>query len=276
MFRKGDTALDQWSRENVAACAVRQKQILDNSAKTVKDGGYLLYSTCTYSYEENELQVLEFLKEHPDYTLCPLKAEVAQAAAAGTVPEGTDTLGIDISLCARFYPHRSRGEGQFIALMRRSLAGSEPQVRYKDGAKPLSREEARIVQEFFKENLTRPPRGRLAKYGDNIVLISHGVPLPQRSVFSAGVLVGEIRGRMLFPSHQLFSAYGCDFSRKVELCDSLAERYIRGEEIEAPEGAPESGFAAITYKGAVIGGGKISAGRIKNHYPKGLRRTGGN
>ena len=143
---------------------------------------------------------------------------------------------------------------------------------FKDALKAPRREEAAIVHDFIRDNLTGTPKGRLATYNNNLVLVSHGLSVPQCSVFSAGVLVGEIRGRLLIPSHQLFSAYGELFKRREELDDGRAEAYLRGEEIEAKELSSASGFCVLTYHGIVLGGGKVSSGRIKNHYPKGLRK----
>ena len=88
----------------------------------------------------------------------------------------------------------------------------------------------------------------------------------------AGVLIGEIQKNRLLPSHQIFSAYGDFFKSRIELSENENElyAYLSGEEISAPENA-DNGWCVVTYKGSSIGGGKISQGRIKNHYPKGLR-----
>ena len=88
----------------------------------------------------------------------------------------------------------------------------------------------------------------------------------------SGVLAGEVQKGRLIPSHQLFSAYGDLFVRKIELSEhpEILEKYLLGEEIDCPSDSTD-GYCAITYKGACIGGGKVVGGRIKNHYPKGLR-----
>jgi NOL1/NOP2/fmu family ribosome biogenesis protein len=87
----------------------------------------------------------------------------------------------------------------------------------------------------------------------------------------SGVLIGEIRGRLLIPSHQFFSAYGKLFKNKVDLTrgDARTEKYLSGEEIEVSEGL--RGWSAVLYENVPLGGGKASSGRLKNHYPKGLR-----
>ena len=90
-------------------------------------------------------------------------------------------------------------------------------------------------------------------------------------MFLAGVCLGEIRGKNLFPHHHLFSAYGHMFKRRVELDfdDERVYKYLWGEEIATD--ITESGYCAVMYKGCALGGGKISGGVVKNHYPKGLR-----
>jgi NOL1/NOP2/fmu family ribosome biogenesis protein len=97
------------------------------------------------------------------------------------------------------------------------------------------------------------------------------MPIPQKKVFMGGVLLGEIRGKNFFPSHQFFSVFGKQFKRQVLLRegDERVGTYLHGEEISADVG---NGWCAVLYEGAVLGGGKASSGRVKNHYPKGLRR----
>ena len=267
MFRKDVPAIEEWSEENVALCQKRQKEILENAAKIVKVGGKLLYSTCTYSLEENEMTVDEFLSMHPEFTLCEVNEELKQATADGIAFKGAAYR--ELYKCRRFYPHKSRGEGQFIALLQKN-SGGRAEFLYKDSTKPLSRSEMQTVLDFFDSSLIKHPNGRIAKYGENIVLISHGMPIPPQSVFSAGVLIGEIRGKNLFPSHQFFSAYGELFKIKKVLSKEETMRYLRGEELSSDNPA-EKGYCVMLYGEASLGGAKISDGKIKNHYPKGLR-----
>ncbi len=268
MFRKSDEALEEWSEENVLRCAQRQKQIIKNGAAMVRPGGYLLYSTCTYSEEENEEVVSYILSERDDLSLRDVKEELRLATRGGIAREGYPR---DIAKCRRFYPHITPGEGQFLALFKKD-EGAEAQTNvYKDNQTPLSKSEERATGAFLREVLGKIPKGRLVKVGSNIVLIQHGCPLPPHSVFMTGVLIGEMRGDIIRPSHQFFSAFGGDFLLKVDLdgTDGRLDRYLHGEEIDTD--VRESGWCAVTYRGVPLGGGKISGGRVKNHYPKGLR-----
>ena len=274
MFRKSSEALSEWSEENVAACSKRQREIMKNAAPLVKPGGYLLYSTCTYSLEENEMIIDEFLCDNPDYELVPVKESLRLATRDGIVYDGAKCE--NLNLARRFYPHVSEGEGQFISLLQRSENSDILQtILYKDAAKPLTKEENAAVKRFFDENLTEEPSGRIVKVGENIVILSHGCPIPPKSVFSAGVLLGAVEKGLLFPSHQFFSAYGKLFLRQENLKrdEARVQKYLRGEEIEAKD-IMKGGWCAVTYEGVTLGGGKASLGKIKNHYPKGLRIKG--
>ena len=267
MFRKSDAAIEQWSEANVLACAERQREILENAAGLVKPGGYILYSTCTYSTEENEEVILDFISKHSDYEIYSVKEELEKKTKNGLPFNGEDEL----KKTRRFYPHVSKGEGQFIALLKRKEdIGDMPTILYKDSAKAPTREESAILEKFFKENLISRPEGRAVKAGENLVLISHDCPLPQRSVFSAGVLIGEIRSGMLFPSHQFFSAYGKLFKRIENLTknDERTKKYLRGEVID---GEMKNGWCLVCVDGLPLGLGKAVNGSVKNHLPKGLR-----
>ena len=265
MFRKYDEALTEWSEENVRLCAERQREILGNCAKTVKAGGYLLYSTCTYSKEENEDTVRTFLESHEEFSLVPVNSKLVSLTSPG-LDGMTDAR--------RFYPHIAKGEGQFIALMKKAENSENlPTVLYKEAIKSSSKDEIRVAEKFVSDVFSQKPNGRFIKAGDQIILISHNLPIPEFSVFMSGVLLGEVRKGILFPSHQLFSAYGRDMKLRVNLQkgDPRVAKYLRGEEIDTDDEG--SGWCAVCYEGVPIGGGKISAGKVKNHYPKGLRNN---
>ena len=270
MFRKYGEAIEEWSEENVNKCAKRQREILENLSSTVKSGGYLLYSTCTFSPEENEMVIINFLDSHPEFSLQEVKEELIDVTHPG-ISNLSDKY--DLTKARRFYPHLSRGEGQFIALLKKQENSTDmPTILYKSNEKPLTKEELLITDKFFRDNFTQIPSGRLIKQGDGIAILPGNIPVPPHSLFMAGVMAGEISKGVFFPHHQLFSAYGNLFKRREELTkdDPRVEKYLRGEEIEAIS-CCESGYAAVIYEGASLGGGKASGGRIKNHYPKGLR-----
>ncbi len=276
MFRKYDVATEEWSEENVAASAARQREILENCSAAVRDGGYLLYSTCTYSEEENEGVIADFLKAHPDFSLAPVREEVRSVTAPGITRSAAE---LDMSEARRFYPHLSKGEGQFIALMKRENSDLLSRILYKENIKKPSKDEILAVERFFSENFSERPSGHLIKQGEGISLIMHDFPIPPCGVFMPGIMLGEVAHGMLTPHHNLFSALGALFKKKelIAADDKRLEGYLRGEQIEART-ASGSGYVAVCLslsgsggEAVPLGGGKLSSGKINNRYPKGLR-----
>ncbi len=269
MFRKSEEALTDWSEENVRACAERQLYILENLIPALKAGGRLVYSTCTYSLEENEMTVAAILKAHPELEVIPVEDRLLPYTRDGIDFDGCHP---EMKMARRFYPHVSEGEGQFVIVMKkRENTEEKSTILYKDEGVLPSKSEIQIVEKFLKDNFTKIPKGRFIKQGDFISLVTHSCPIPKRSVFMPGVVIGEVQKNMLKPHHQLFSAFGNDMKVKVELTrgDSRVEKYLRGEEIDCD--TTDAGWCAVCYEGVPLGGGKISSGRVKNHYPKGLR-----
>ncbi len=258
MFRKYEAALDSWNTGNVRACAERQHEILTNIRDTVADGGYLLYSTCTFSEEENELQVSRFLSENPDYTLVSVNGALLPYTSEGNR---------GMALCRRFYPHIATGEGQFIALMQRRTDLSA-EILFKDGYKKPTEKEEKIARDFLRENTVLAP-DKIYAFPDGMRIISHDTPVPP-GTFSYGVNIGTVEKGRFIPHHQLFSAYGHTFKRKIVLsADSKeAAEYISGQTVRCD---CENGWCAVMIGDLPVGGGKVVDGICKNHYPKGLR-----
>ena len=272
MYRKNDLAISEWSPENVTMCAARQREIMDNAVRTVAAGGYLLYSTCTYSTEENEEMVAYLLEKYPSFRLVPC----ASAVAAHTA-DGVDVTGgahPELALCRRFYPHVCRGEGQFVALLYRDEADESSRSLVKDARVPLGKAELAPVSDFLKETTGEKPTG-LCLCGNNISRFDFDLPVPPFGVVAVGVAVGEARKGRITPHHHFFMAYGQRFTVKVELSpdDPAVAKYLAGEEIAVDSAA--NGYAAVMLAcgdtTVSLGGGKLSGGRLKNYYPKGLR-----
>ena len=273
MFRKNELAIQEWSLENVQMCAERQIEILENCAKCVAEDGYLLYSTCTFSLEENEMNVERFLDTHPEFCLCEVEDAVKQHTADGICFDGCTR---DMKKTRRFYPYVSDGEGQFIALMRKvesTISKNEVARRTKkqrdNKGKPQAAElEAiSVAKKFIEENLDGVEHLKPFVYNGKVYLCPD-IEIMPFGVFSAGVCMGEVRKGRLIPSHHLFSALGKNFKNKIELdvTDTRLIDYIGGFEIPLPE--VKNGFGVITVCGAPLGGVKVSSGVGKNHYLK--------
>ena len=263
MFRKDDVAIREWSVDNVLRCAQRQKGILEQAAVALRPGGYIVYATCTFSLEENEMVVDDFLREHPDFELIPVREEVRRYTDDGICFEGCACP--NLSDARRFYPHRSRGEGQFMAVLHDRRSSEPRSVNIKKSAPKIDP----VVIDFLNDTLADYDLERVSLYNGNPVYAAPA--LEQGVAFSCGVTIGEIRKNYIQPHHQFFMAMGRQFKRRIELAPDSPEldRYLRGEEISVE---CENGWAVITTKGCSVGGVKVVNGRAKNHYPKGLRK----
>ncbi|MBE6700462.1 MAG: RNA methyltransferase [Ruminococcaceae bacterium] len=259
MFRKEPEALKNWSEDYVLLCAERQKEILESASVSVRGGGYLIYSTCTFSVEENEGVVNDFLSRHTDFELVSPCKRVLDYTLSGV---GSDKF-------RRFYPHVAPGEGQFSALLQRKGDAFSP-AKISGGALELTKEERKITEDFLKDTLISFDPSFIKKFKDYVVYIDPEIPVPQKITYSCGVTLGEVRHNYFQPHHQLFSAMGNLFKKKINLSldDPRLESYLKGESINYDI---ENGWVSVLANSVCLGGGKAVNGQIKNHYPKGLR-----
>lgn len=264
MFRKEQIAIDEWSPENVIMCAKRQREILENAAACVKNGGYIVYATCTFSIEENEMTVDSFLKQHPEFEIVPAVEAVQKATEDGIL---FDDCGCKaLNLCRRFYPHKAKGEGQFMAVLHNKLENSE--IKHKTNKIPQKID--RVVTDFLDDVLISYQKENVLMYNDNPVYFTPDFEVKKGTAFSCGVTIGEVRKNYIQPHHQFFMAMGDSFKRKIDLAPDSVEiqKYLHGEELLCDL---KNGWAVVTVCGCTLGGVKVVGGRAKNHYPKGLR-----
>lgn len=264
MFRKEPVAVDEWSPENVEKCTVRQTEILENAVKCLASGGTIVYATCTFSLEENEMVIDRFLQSHPEFEIVPVKEEVAKATSNGIFFDGCKCRNIEYA--RRFYPHKNSGEGQFMAV----LHHKGETVRKKFTSNVIKSKMPTALTDFLNDVLTDYCLPDLDFYGETPIFYGGDVKVKKGDAFACGVTVGEIKKNYVLPHHQFFSAYGNGFKRKIELPpdSELLKKYLHGEEIPA---SCENGWAAVTACGVSVGGAKVVNGTAKNHYPKGLR-----
>ena len=264
MFRKDKNAIDEWSIQNVEKCAERQADILENAAVALKNGGYIIYATCTFSLEENEMTIDAFLQKHPEFEIIPVNERVQKNSSDGICFDGCKCD--NIHLARRFYPHKNKGEGQFAAVLHNKNEHIELSVKTK-------KENIRIdnsVFDFLNDTLTEYDKDHVTMYNGNPVYFSPDFKIEKGTAFACGVTIGEIKKSHIQPHHQFFMAMGNKFKRKIELSADSSEirQYLHGEEISVD---CENGWAVITVCGCTVGGVKVVNGRAKNHYPKGLR-----
>ena len=253
MFRRDEIAVTEWSPEHVETCAVRQLAILDSAAHCLREDGILVYSTCTFSMEENEGVVLKFLEAHPEFVL-----------EKPHTTFGRPAYGVD---AVRIFP-MDGGEGHFAARFRRIGVNSCTAETYFH--KPDKQTDA-SAQALYKELFTDKP-GRFVRIKDRILMLPEEMPeISGLGVVRAGVEFGEVKKNRIEPAHGIFMAAKSETCRSVmELThdDPRVHAFLRGEEIEAEDC---KGYTAVSVEGVITGFGKASGGVLKNKYPKGLR-----
>ena len=262
MFRKEPQAVDEWSVNHTLSCAIRQKNILDDAYKMLKCGGYIMYSTCTFSYDENEA-VVKYMTEKYNMELCPIEG-------LGMLSKG---IGDGMENCRRVFPHKSKGEGHFTALLRRTEENETVTefVKKADRRKDVSLENAKkLYYEFEKSALKIHLDGEFVLFGDNLYLLPEYVDIDKLKVLRCGLHLGEVKRNRFEPSHALSHAFDADlYINKVETLSDSDEikKYMHGETLLADV----SGWCVITSDGYAVGWGKCSNKTVKNHYPKHLR-----
>ena len=280
MFRKLPEAVNEWSPQNVEICAARQKEILDNAATMLKAGGTIVYSTCTFSQEENEDVIEYFLKEHPDFTVVKME---------------------------RFWPHKQEGEGHFVAkLVRRgellleetvstqdrtgSIAEDTQEKRKSSGKKDNKKskrsggkENMEPLNEFLDAILTDDMaewirNGKLVMFGDQLYRLPDiDVDLKGLKIQRAGLHIGEFKKNRFEPSHSLALALKkSEAENTVELTgdDPQTNGFFNGLSIMLTQEQADKckkGWVLVCVDGYPAGWGKVNGTQVKNHYPKGLR-----
>ena len=262
MFRKEPQAVDEWSVNHTLSCAVRQKNILDDAYKMLKCGGYIMYSTCTFSYDENEA-VVKHMMEKYNMELCPIPG-------LDMLSQG---IGDGMENCRRVFPHKNKGEGHFTALLRRTEENETATefVKKQNKRKDTTLETAvRLYYEFEKSALKVHLDGEFVLFGDNLYMLPQYVDIDKLKVLRCGLHLGEVKRNRFEPSHALSHAFDEDvYINKVETLQNSEDikKYMHGETLSSDV----SGWCVIKTEKYIVGWGKGSNGIVKNHYPKHLR-----
>ncbi len=253
MFRKEPDAENQWSVNHVLACAQRQRLILEDAARCLKPGGILVYSTCTFSPEENEQNIAAFVAGHPEFEVIPI------AASGGR--NGID-LGFNTALTRRIYP-MDGGEGHFVAKLRKKGESTETGYSLLHSQPPVKE-----ALEFLNTHLERPfpylyVRNDTVYGGTHPFIDCRGLHLIRHQI-----MLGTVKNRRFEPSHALaMSAWG-ELNPCFEMTEEQFDAYRRGETLR---GNAEKGWMAAGIRGMRAGLVKSDGQILKNHYPKAFR-----
>ncbi|MNO30224.1 Ribosomal RNA small subunit methyltransferase F [compost metagenome] len=262
MFRKDPAAIGEWSPEHVEMCAARQWDILQDAYIMLKPGGSLAYSTCTFNRKENEETLSRFLSDYPDMELICEK---------------------------RLWPHVEKGEGHFVALLRKAATEEAATSRSKrsSGRSKTGPKLPSTVRDGYQQFMSWAAdelpgftaQGMPLLFGESLYLLPeafstslHTGLLDGLKVPRAGLHIAHLKKNRIEPAHALAMALQPEqAARSYELAaDSLdIQAWLRGESLPVP---PElHGWTLVTVDGLPVSWGKASSGQLKNHLPKGLR-----
>ena len=271
MFRKDPGAIAEWTPESVGVCAERQAQILENAFRMLRPGGVLVYSTCTFEKEENEDRIQALMEAHPEMKLEDISyiKEKAAGCADGLAP---------YEKSIRLMPGSFKGEGQYAALLSKEgdsesalpFGGFEMSSKVKD-MKALEAFLKAVLKEDAARNIL-DAKGRFRLFGDNLYIMPEDTPsLSGLKVLRCGLCIGTFKKDRFEPGHALAHTLGKDdVNLFIDTDENTAESFVRGMTLEG-EG---NGWCLVGACGYSLGWGKASGGKVKNHYPKGLRIQG--
>lgn len=253
MFRKNDFAKEDWSIQKVYECQRIQKELLEDAYQMLTGQGSILYSTCSFSIQENEEVVIDFLNHHPDCYLeqIPLQKEYFPS--------------IGITGAIRLHPNHYDGEGHFIAIIKKD--SSTPCI------KPMLRKKEKMIHpsvcdfldsiqfEYHKKNIINLNEHYYYADFDHFAL-------DHVKFLRYGLCLGEVSNNRFIPSHSL-AMYPFNNKHYIELNLKEAIQFLEGNCI-SKEGNEK--FKIVTYYGLPLGWSKQVNNILKNHYPKGLRK----
>lgn len=287
MFRKDDTAIEEWTPDNVILCSERQKSILSQAQKMLKPDGVIVYSTCTFAPAENEEILIWFLRKYPDFHVEDYHDILGMDISSGNPDFVSDELkplnGDElkaISNSLRLWPHRIKGEGHFAVRLRKN--GGEtvaPKKKKKSSGKNiLSKSDRKQLVGFLSKFINDTDLyadKRYEYFGDELYMVPDEMPeLKGIKLLRAGLHIATKKKNRFEPAHA-FAKYlkPADVKYSFECSEEQAEKYLHGDIIQITDNslADAKGFVLVCHKNLSLGWGKITNNTIKNHYPKGLR-----
>ena len=261
LFRRDPQARNEWSLKQVGVNVERQQTILTNAWNSLKEGGYLIYSTCTFNKEENEGQIA-FLQEKFDAEFIPI-----------TLKEEWNIVQTEVNGCYRFFPHRTAGEGFALCLLRKTSSSNEGKVKYKSKAiSPVQWHRKFPLSEYF-DTETSNTQAYIANE-QYMALTRHQGEICQSLLHShyikyAGTDIGSYKQKDFIPSHALSQSIylNKEVFEEVEVTYEEAIAYLRKENV-LPAASSEKGLQLVTFQQAKMGFMKlISPTRSNNYYP---------
>lgn len=259
MFKRHSKAMEDWSEEHVRACAKRQLHILDSAYATLKEGGTLVYSTCTYSIEENEAVVDAFLQTYPDMELVDCDVDFGRS--------GLPYRDLDMQKMRRIFP-MDQGEGHFVAKLYKHGFQKQSPIKQQKQCEVHA-----LATQFLQRSLTSMPPYVMEVHHRIYAMLQPFVKLKDIRVLRQGCLVGEIVKNRLEPHQHLYvsNAFGTTISQYYDMNEEECRLFLQGQQLFV---SGYKGYTQMRIDGHAIGFAKGDGQVLKNKYPKGLRING--
>ena len=259
LFRKNKDAIQEWSENNVNLCSQRQQRIVADILPCLKEDGIIIYSTCSYSKEENE-NTIDWLMDEFDMVSIAIKIDETW----GITETETDK---NKASCYRFYPDKVKGEGFFIAVLAKKGNATDKKLKEQIVQSPTQNDLA-VLNNFIQlsEEWTLFKHGAELKIINQQLLSDVKILANYLYIKKAGVCLGELKGKDIVPNHELaLSTMPLANIATLELSKEDALQYLRRKEIKIDAAV---GWALITHKNIRLGWVKVLPNRINNYYPQ--------
>jgi len=264
LFRKIPEYISEWTPEMVSACAVRQKDILDSALQAVKEGGVLVYSTCSYSFEENE-EICDWIIDHNGFNAVDINLNELKGIRTSKNEKNN-------RISYRFSPENIEGEGFFISVFKNVQQPNNGKLKTKKlNVDKVGSNEKKILFNYLKEDTEN-----LYRWNNKFHLLNNelfaDIDLLSNYLrfFKVGVSMGEILHNELLPDPEL--ALSIDLSEKVariELETKEIQEYLRGNALKSD--FDKKGWVLVCQNKLGLGWAKATQGRMNNYYPKSWR-----
>ncbi len=258
LFRKDETAVHEWSEQAVQLCSARQQRIVADVFDSLKEDGILIYSTCSYSTEENE-SVADWMIDTFQVTSCKLQIN-DDWKIVESISSKHQSYGY------RFWPDKTKGEGFFITAFKKQSTNQYVHWPSKSLAK-ASKQELSILNNFIPLDSMNEifKQGEVFRIIPKIFKEHIEVLANHLYIKKAGIALGTIKGTDVIPSHELaLSNFSKINFQLIEVTKDIALEYLRKQEIKL---TASKGWALITYCGLSLGWVKVLPNRINNYYP---------
>jgi 16S rRNA C967 or C1407 C5-methylase (RsmB/RsmF family)/NOL1/NOP2/fmu family ribosome biogenesis protein len=262
LFRRDEEAIEEWSLNNVQLCSQRQRRILADAIPALKENGLLIYSTCSYSKEEDE-EIADWLVDEFEMQNEKLKIN-EDWNIVESFSDKTNSVGY------RFYPNRLKGEGFYLSCFRKTTATREPRIR------PSQAEKASIKEKAIIQSWLNTTELELARQHDKLIALpsfflrDFSYLNSVLNIRYAGTSIGQVLKEKLVPEHAL--AVGLIISEQVprnELSLEHAIKYLQRQEFNFNSSV--KGWQLVCYRGKNLGWINMLPNRMNNYYPKELR-----